>query len=184
MFSCILEEGMKRKILVILGVLVFLSFLSSCTFWSKMGVSQNPWSRLAPHYYTVKYNYRNEIRLVDNILENPADIQNIIESSEFYDTNITEFHFLDIENSNADIYGEYIEWLINFQPIKYKYSRIDLIRHNWNNQNYKNCKVITLVHASATPIYWWRLSQKTHFFFCKEADEYRLLGIVIQGITL
>lgn len=60
-----------------LFVLLFsLLFITSCSFY-----------KLTPKYWKMKKEFKNELEFVKKILDNPDSMQEIIETSEFYDKN-------------------------------------------------------------------------------------------------
>jgi len=171
---------MRRKYLVMYAILVF-----SAMFCSFGCVSEKTISRFTPHYYYIKCAMSDEIKFVQQIMDNPQDIQNIIETSKYYDTTVTEFYFLQKENPDKDIYAEYIEWLIDFEPTFHKYllkGAEYVYGYGYEtNETIQNFRIIVLRRTRNGEEFWYTSLYHLSFVFVKISGEYKLETMIILG---
>jgi hypothetical protein len=169
----------KRITLVLFTFLVFATVFSSCG-----SVSEKTISRFTPHYYYIKCAMSDEIKFVQQIMDNPQDIQHIIESSKYYDTTVTEFYFLQKENPDKDIYAKYIEWLIDFEPKFHIYllnKGAEYVYGYETNETIQNFRIIELRRTRYGEDFWWTSLHHLAFVFVKISGEYKLETMFIIG---
>jgi len=124
----------------------------------------------------------DEIKFVQQIMDNPQDIQHIIETSKYYDTTVTEFYFLQKENPDKDIYAEYIEWLIDFEPKFHKYYIENTPTYcYWNGNTYNEGSAIYLRRKYVGDDFWWSSLYFLSIGFVKVDDTYKLYSFRIFG---
>lgn len=141
---------MKRIILILISLL----FLSSC----------NTLYKLTPAYWQLKSEFKKELEFVQKILDNPDKMQEIIETSEFYDKN----NFYMCGNS-YDYFKNYINHDSN--------AEVKIAGFGWVNTNLGSRGQNKYENVKSIDVYKNEQNFEVHFAFLESGNKTILVEI-------